>query len=211
MATKSKTAKKPSVHKARANKAHKPKSLGKRNYKKRQNNYRLLLVAAVSIVVFAIFYMYRSVDLTNIYYEASARDAAGMLAYDKTQIETARIVGSDAKLRNEIVNYSWAPNDLKQYILKDYKQFKNNCVVNGNLVGQVSYEVISVEYDKFATVTRGCNGEQKTILAKLSAKWANIYSGNTLVGCDIINDFNIPKKISPNCQTNNVIYLNPNP
>lgn len=213
MAIKPKVAskKKPSMRVGKINKTHKQKHVNKRKHKKKQNIFALLLVAIVLMVVFAIFYMYRSVDLTNIYNEASASDAAGMLAYDKTQINTAKIVGSDAQLRGEIVNYNWAPNDLKQYVLKDYKEFKNNCVVNGNLVGQVSYKITSVEHDKFATIIRGCNGEQKSILAKFSGKWANVFSGNTLVGCNIINDFSIPRVVSPNCETNNVVYLNPNP
>jgi hypothetical protein len=213
MATKSKTAnkKKPSASVKTINKSHKQIRVNKRTHKRHNNHHLLFLAIIISITIFAIIYMYRSVDLANIYNESSARDAAGMLAYDKTQIKTAKTVGSDAKLRGEIVNYSWAPNDLKQYVLKDYKEFKNNCVVNGNLVGHVSYKITSVEYDKFATIIRGCNGEQKSILVKFSGKWANVYSGNTLIGCNIINDFSIPRIVSPNCETNNVIYINPNP
>ena len=121
------------------------------------SQHMLFLYLGFALIVFALWFMYRSVNLTNSIYEASVSDAAGFLAYDKSQIKIAKIVGTNVQLEKEIINYNWAPPDLQQFILKDYKRIKNNCIVNGNLVGEVSYRLISVEYDKYATVMRGCN------------------------------------------------------
>jgi len=175
------------------------------------SQHMLFLYLGFILIAFALWFMQRSVDLTSNVYEASVSDAAGFLAYDKSQIKTAKIVGTNAQLKNEIKNYNWAPADLQNFMLVDYKRIKKNCVVNGSLVGEVSYRLLSVQYDKYATVMRGCNGEQKSILAKFSTNWIVIFSGNTTVSCSVINDYNIPMSVSPNCETNGVIYLNPNP
>jgi hypothetical protein len=171
----------------------------------------LLLYLGFVLIVFALWFMYQSVNLTKSVYEASISDSNSFLAYDKSQIKTAKIVGTKVQLKNEIKNYNWAPADLQKFMLNDYKSIKKNCVVNGSLVGEVSYRLLSIEYDKYATVMRGCNGEQKSVLAKFSNNWIVIFSGNTTISCSVINDYDIPKIVSPICETNGVLYLNPNP
>lgn len=155
--------------------------------------------------------MLRSSDLASSAYYQSTRNASSMLAYDKAQIRTAKIVGPDKQLKKEIINYQKAPNDLQNYVLNDYRNLKKNCVVNGDLVGQSYYKITAVAYSGFAIVSKGCNGEENNVLAKLSGNWASVFRGNDLIPCSIVNDYDIPQTISHNCQTNNTKFLNPNP
>jgi len=171
----------------------------------------MALLILIFTVLFILWYMFHAVDLATQAINSTVKDAGSMLAYDKSQVETAKIVGSKSQLAQEIQGYSRGSLDLQSYITKDYKQFKQKCVVNGDLVGPVSYEVVKVVNNKFALVAKGCNGVEDNILARIGGRWSVVYSGNTLIACELVNSLDIPQSISRYCSLNDKTYLNPNP
>jgi hypothetical protein len=96
-------------------------------------------------------------------------------------------------------------------VLRDYTLHKANCIVNGQFVGSLQYEIVNVVYDQFAKISKDCNGADTIILAKISNKWTVIVSGNDLPTCKDVNAFAIPQGISYKCRDGFVTYTNPNP
>jgi hypothetical protein len=172
----------------------------------------LMLVLVVMVLLsYSLIYMFKSSLITNKVYSQSNNIASSFLAYDKTQIGIAGIIGPKETLTREIKNYYTIPRDLQNFVLADYKAFKRNCIANLELTDKPAYEIINTVYDKYALVNKDCNGSEKSYLAKISENWTVVYSGNEIISCDMVNVFSIPKGITTNCATNRVIYTNPNP
>ena len=133
------------------------------------------------------------------------------MAYDEKQTALAKVVGGPKELVLEMEGFQSASPDLQEYVLKDYRKFKQNCVVNGQLLDDTSYVLKSVVYDSYALVGKYCNGVQNDVLVKMSGVWTIVYSNNDLMPCSLVNDYSIPKGISLRCADNGVTYLNPNP
>lgn len=136
---------------------------------------------------------------------------AGSLELSSEAAASLKLLGSKSNYPNEIINYQSAPEDLQVYVLRDYTLHKANCIVNGQFVGTLHYEIVNVVYDQFARISKDCNGADTEILAKISNKWTVIVSGNDLPLCKDVNAFTIPQGISYKCRDGFVTYTNPNP
>jgi hypothetical protein len=135
-----------------------------------------------------------------------------MLAYDRGDIKTAGAIGTYNQLKKEIVGFNKATSaDLQAYVLKDYKNFKKSCVVNGEISNPVYYELENFVYNTFARIKRGCNGHERIILKKFNNRWAVVYVDNKMISCEMVNAFSIPQPISYNCENKGVVFINPNP
>lgn len=178
---------------------------------KKRRQLILLIIGILFFDLFGFWYMYKSAEIAEKFYDSSFDNASSLLAYNKDQIHVASVVGNRAKLISEITGFQSAPNDLAEFVLKDYKSFKKTCIVNGELTNEVSYTIKSVVYDSFALVSKYCGGSQNSILKKISGNWTVVFSSNLLVPCSMVNDFDIPRGISYHCQTDGVTFLNPNP
>jgi hypothetical protein len=175
----------------------------------------LVSILGISIILFiisfTIYFVTSSITKTLESYNSAQDSATSFMTVDKNQISTASVVGSDKQLQNEIINFQSAPDDLREFTIKDYRKFKSNCVVNGNLIGTVNYKIENVVYDKFSKIVRTCVSNETVILAKVSNNWTIVFSGNSLPECSLVNSFNLPQGVSYNCLDGLVTYTNPNP
>lgn len=136
---------------------------------------------------------------------------AGSLELSSQAAADLKLLGSKSNYPNEIINFQSAPDDLQEYVLRDYTLHKANCIVNGQFVGTVRYEISNVVYDSFARISKDCNGADSVILSKIGGRWTVIVSGNDLPTCKDVNAFDIPQGISYKCRDGFVTYTNPNP
>lgn len=171
----------------------------------------LLMIFFVSIVLVILWTLLHTNAETDRINKQIIKSADSMLFYDANDIKTASIVGTIKQLKSEIVGWSKGNGDLHQYMIRDYKQYKKACIVNGMLAGDVYYELVNMTYNSYALIKKGCNGTESYVLKKFKTGWAVIYSGNELISCKLVNDFDIPQSISYNCVNNGVVYVNPNP
>lgn len=171
----------------------------------------LLAIFLFCVLVLTMLFVLHSVSEIVRTNKSIVKSADGMLAYDTQDIKTAGLVGTVNQLKKEIKGFNKASSDFQVYMIKDYKTYKKNCVVNGEMTGSVTYELTSFAYNSYALINKGCNGNNQVILKKFQNKWSVIYSGNETVSCEIVNEFNIPQPISYNCQTNGKVFVNPNP
>ena len=170
----------------------------------------VIIVFVVSVVVVGIM-VSKSVKQTNISLDHARSTSDSMYLLAKKEADVIKLIGSKPKRQLEIINYQSAPTELQAFAEKDYKEFKQQCIINGNLSANVSYEIANVIYDKYAVVKRSCDGSELSILKKFDNKWAVVFSGNNLPSCSIVNDMDIPQGATMYCDQNGVQYLNPNP
>lgn len=170
----------------------------------------LLFVIAVLLGV-AYWYINETIKSTTALYDNSVLVARSFLTVNSRDVQVASVVGSNEQLAKEIENYQSAPDDLKTFLLKDYRAFKGNCVVNGKLIGPVEYKVENVVYDQYARLKRTCISNDSAIVAKIGGRWSVVTAGNSLPECRVVNDLNLPQGVTLNCTDGMVIYTNPNP
>lgn len=168
------------------------------------------IILAIAVVI-TWMQVQASVRDTTASLDASVKTANSTYVIAKKEADLIKIIGTKLQRQSEIKNYQSAPTDLQKFVTADYKQFKQQCIANGKLSDDVSYEVGSVIYDSFAVVKRTCNGTDTAILKKFGEKWAIAFSGNVLPPCSVTNDLNIPQGASYYCEQNGVTYINPNP
>lgn len=171
----------------------------------------IVMIVLVFFVILTCVIVSKSIKQTNILLDQSNATSNTMYLFAKKQAEIIKIIGPKQKRQSEIVNFQSAPKDLQEFVEADYKEFKQQCIVNGKLQDGVSYEISNIIYDKFATVSRNCNGAESSILRKFDKKWSVVFSGNNLPKCSLINDLDIPQGASMYCDQNGVSYVNPNP
>lgn len=198
------------------NKQKKPKPkfkiLKKCTAKIKMHASSLFLILIFTIIFISIFWFIKTaVTNTDNSYENSLNVAKSFLIVDSKKVQVASVVGSNYQLEKEIENFQSAPDDLKAFILKDYREFKGNCVVNGKLIGPVEYKLENVVYDQFARLKRTCITNDSAIIAKIGGRWSFVTVGNVLPECRVVNDLNLPQGVTFNCTDGMVIYTNPNP
>lgn len=201
-------AKKPQKH-------HKPKKLRVAKYArirvKKPIFYSIISVVVAIAVAVTWALVSQSVRETNTTLNESSRVANATYLVAKKQASLIKIIGTKLQRQSEIQNYQSAPNDLQKFMADDYRLFKQQCIANGVLAGDIGYELHSVVYDSFAVIKRSCNGVDTLIAKKFETKWATVFSGNILPPCSLTNDLAIPQGASYYCQQNEVRYVNPNP
>lgn len=189
----------------------KPKNKTK-NYKWLKTNYQTILavVLAACCIIFLVFIigLYFKHKQNNQYYAGLQSDSAQDLEQIKAK---ERIIGTKEQLQSEIINFQSAPDDLKQYLIKDYANFKSKCIVNGKLIGPATYQIAAVVYDSYAKILMDCEGEDSQILAKVGGRWAVVHAGNAAPNCNDVNSLSIPMGIAPTCTDGRVLYPNANP
>jgi hypothetical protein len=173
--------------------------------------YAGMVVVGLLIVTFFSSYLGNSRDEASLTYNGVLISADNLLAYNEDQIAIADLVGTRKQLISEVAGYQSAPTDLQDYVLKDYRAFKKTCIANFQLLDDTKYFIKNVVYDKYALVSKYCDGVQNNILAKINDVWTVIYNGNALIPCSLVNDFSIPQGVSMRCTLNGTSYLNPNP
>lgn len=182
------------------------------NMRVRQPVFKLIVVAFLCVAVaVAWFFVSESLRETNRSLDASAKAANGMFVAAKAEADLVRIIGTKTQRANEIINYQSAPKDLQSFVMSDYRTFKKQCIANGKLSNDISYELNNVIYDEFAVAKRTCNGTDTAIFKKFDGKWALVFSGNVLPKCSLVNDLNIPQGATMYCSQDDIRYLNPNP
>lgn len=192
-----------------AKKSHKKPLLLKRVNK--HLFYSIIFIVGVVVTLFVWVYVATQVNKATVVFDAAEAVARNSGVNRSSDLQTVRVVGSDEKLKSEIINLQSAPPDLQAYILKDYRLFKQTCVVNGQLIDTASYELEGVVYDTFAKIRRECNGSDSLILKKFDSGWSVIFTGNAYPECSLVNDLNVPKGMAYNCTQNGVTYINANP
>lgn len=173
--------------------------------------YSLVIVILAFFVILTWVFVSKAVEQTNNSLDQSSATSNTMYLFAKKEAEIIKIIGPKQKRQTEIVNFQGAPKDLQYFVETDYKDFKQQCIVNGKLPDGVSYEISNIIYDKFAIVKRNCNGAEMSILKKFDKKWSLVFSGNNLPSCSLVNDLDIPQGATMYCDQNGVRYLNPNP
>lgn len=163
------------------------------------------------IIVFSIIAVAISLKRTNDALDRAARVADSLNTTDATATQNAKLIGSNEQLTKEIDNYATSPADLQSYALKDYRQLKQKCIVNGQIYGSLSYSIASVADAQFAQIKRNCNGAQTQVLKKFDGKWTVVHEGTDPPLCSLVNDLAIPQRVSLNCIIGGTMYLNPNP
>jgi hypothetical protein len=121
------------------------------------------------------------------------------------------LIGSKSQIISEIVNYQSAPEDLQDYVVRDYAVFKSKCIVNGQFIGPTYYEIAAVAYDSYAKVLMDCEGQDAQILVKIGGKWVVAHAGQDAPNCNDVNSLAIPMGIAPTCTDGKILYPNPNP
>lgn len=119
--------------------------------------------------------------------------------------------GTEQERLQEIDFIEKTEADLRAYVLADYTELKQNCRANEQYVYIPRYRLERVVRGTFALVVKDCGGEQKAILAKSSTGWAEVYSGNSVPPCELVNQLHIPHGIADTCLTEGVLYSNPAP
>lgn len=193
--------------------ALKHKSKAKKHYRKvskRIGKTELLFLILFSVLFITVWWVMHSVSEANRLNRLALKSSETM-PYSEQDIKTAGIVGTVKQLKSEIKGWDKVSGDIHPYILRDYKQYKKDCVVNGQLAGEVSYELVNMTYNSYALVKKGCNGVTSEILKRFDNGWAVVYSGSAMIPCGLVNDLDIPQPVSYNCIDNGVVYVNPNP
>lgn len=165
-----------------------------------------LIIISVSFIAVSI-----SLKRTNDALNNAAAAADSFDITDVNELQKAKLIGSNEQLTKEIDNYATSPADLQNYALKDYRQLKQKCIVNGQIYGSLSYGIASVADAQYAQIKRNCNGEQTQILKKFGEKWTIVHEGNNPPLCSLVNDLMIPQRVSLQCMVGGTTYLNPNP
>ena len=168
----------------------------------------IVLAGAVVVTGSAVL---QSVKTTNTLLDKAAKQANVPFLIAKKEADLIRIIGTSTKRQAEIENYQSAPADLQAFMMKDYRQFKEQCIAAGALPDDVGYKVENVIYDSYAIIKRSCSGTETAIAKKFENGWAIAFSGNVLPPCSLINDYDIPQGASYYCQQNSITYINPNP
>lgn len=168
----------------------------------------IIILGVALIVATIVFGMGAYLTKRSIY---SANKATQYANFDSDTIRRLALIGSNANYPSEIGNFQSAPDDLRDFVLKDYKLLKTNCIVNGEFAGSVNYEIVNVVYDSFARIEKDCAGKDTLVLKKMSGIWTVIFSGNDLPECADVNAFAVPQGITYNCRVGTVTYTNPNP
>lgn len=168
------------------------------------------IILAIAVVVTGLSVL-QSVRTTNTLLDRAAKQANVPFLIAKKEADLIRIIGTSTKRQAEIENYQSAPADLQAFMMKDYRQFKEQCIAAGALPDDVGYKVENVIYDSYAIIKRSCNGAETAIAKKFENGWAIAFSGNVLPPCSLINDYDIPQGASYYCQQNGITYINPNP
>lgn len=122
-----------------------------------------------------------------------------------------KLIGTKEQLQSEIINYQSLPEDLRQWVLRDYAVFKSKCIVNGQFIGPTAYKIVNVVYDKYAKIYMNCEGEDSQIVAKIGGRWAVVHSGNTAPNCLDVNSLDLPQGVAKTCTDGRILYPNPNP
>jgi hypothetical protein len=197
-------AKKPHIPTKRVKKKHKTYTLRTKLSKKTT----VLVIGAAVVCAFIVLSISGKQMLDAL--DATKRPP-GSLELSAQAAADLKLLGSKSNYPNEIINYQSAPVDLQEYALRDYTLHKANCIVNGQYVGTLRYEISNVVYDKFARISKDCNGVDSIILSKIGGRWTVIVAGNDLPTCKDVNAFDIPQGISYKCRDGFVTYTNPNP
>lgn len=189
-------------------KHHRPLKIRRVN---RKSFYAIIFVVALITTVLVWTYVTAQVRQATKIFDSAQQITSNSALKNYKQLSVARAVGSDEKLKSEIINLQSGPADLQKYVLTDYRIFKQGCVVNGQLIDNTSYEIVNVIYDKFAVIARTCSGTDKAILKKFDVGWAIAFSGNVYPPCSLTNDLAIPQGASLYCVQNGITFVNPNP
>jgi hypothetical protein len=206
-AIKPKPAKKP--QKKKVHKKHQPTKAEQRT----QNRMvRRALGACISLILLIVaLYILTGLFKLERIFDESIRTTEVLNSIDKDAAAKARIAGSNSALQAQIVNFQSAPQDLQSFITQDYRNFKNSCIVNGQISPDVGYEVVAVVYDSFAKVARTCGGTTTALLKRFESGWTEVFSGNVPPACSLVNDLAIPKGLAATCVEQGASYQNPNP
>lgn len=202
------------VYKVVARKTTAPKKKPIKKHKKYSLHSKLSKRTIVIVIGIALLGAFTILSISGKQMLDALRETerpAGSLELSSQAAADLKLLGSKSQYPNEIINYQSAPEDLQQYVLRDYTLHKANCIVNGQFVGTLRYEITNVVYDKFARISKDCNGADTNILAKIGGSWTVIVAGNDLPTCKDVNAFDIPQGISYKCRDGFVTYTNPNP
>jgi hypothetical protein len=178
-----------------------------RKIKERTLTHALTAVIFVLVSLMIFFVLNSLIDANRIYDYLRDNPPTTEVPGSKE----AKIIGTDKKLETEITNFQSAPTDLQAYILKTYRDFKKDCIVNDQPRKDVSYKLESTVYDAYAKASRNCGGQETVLLKKFENGWAEVFIGNTLPPCSLVNDLTLPKGLINKCIDDKTIYLNPNP
>lgn len=181
---------------------------------KLSRNQKIKIVFSILLcTIILISYIAVAVSLhrTNKALDSAAKIADSLNTTDATVSKNAKLIGSNEQLTKEIDNFASSPADLQEYALKDYRQLKQKCIVNGKIYSSLSYGIASVADSEYAQIKRNCNGEQTQILKKFGSTWTVVHEGNDPPQCSLINDMAIPRRVAMNCIIGGTTYLNPNP
>lgn len=165
------------------------------------------LVLLVCIVIGGIMVATHRID----HMITDTRATTAQLGYSKDMIKKMSLMGNDANYPNEIINFQSAPADLQEFVLRDYKAHKSQCIVNGTFAGPLRYEIVNIVYDTYARIEKECAGTDTLIVKKMSGVWTAVFSGNDWLECDDVNAFDVPQGIAYYCREGTVTYTNPNP
>lgn len=173
-------------------------------------NLIIKLIIGISVLIFVIFManLYMQWRETNMFYsDLQKRYEIDINEYKQKQ----KLIGNKSQLQSEITNYQSLPDDLGQWVLRDYAVFKSKCIVNGQFIGPTTYIIDNVVYDKYAKIYMNCEGEDSQIVAKIGGRWSVVHSGNTAPNCQDVNSLDIPQGVAKTCTDGRILYPNPNP
>jgi hypothetical protein len=168
------------------------------------------VIIGISILLFVIF-------MANLYFAWQSNNkfyADIQKQYDidiNEYKQKQQLIGNKSQLQSEITNYQSLPEDLGQWVLRDYAVFKSKCIVNGQYIGPTTYIIDNVVYDKYAKIYMNCEGEDAQIVAKIGGRWAVVHSGNTAPNCLDVNSLDLPQGVAKTCTDGRILYPNPNP
>lgn len=172
------------------------------------------LILKIIIIVFVLIFV---IFMTNLYFKWQSNNrfyADIQKQYDidiNEYKQKQQLIGTKEQLQAEITNYQSLPDDLGQWVLRDYAVFKSKCIVNGQFIGPTTYIIDNVVYDKYAKIYMNCEGEDSQIVAKIGGRWSVVHSGNTAPNCQDVNSLDIPQGVAKTCTDGRILYPNPNP
>lgn len=201
-----------STHKAHNAEHLKPAKAAKQsgNWLKHNLGWILALIMAIASLGFLIsmgLLYFEQKDDEQFYKDLQAKNDLSLREINAKK----ELIGNKGQLESEITNFQSAPDDLRDWVLRDYAVFKSKCIVNGEFIGPTTYEIANVVYDGYAKILMNCEGEDAQIVAKIGGRWVVVHSGQAAPNCNDVNSLAIPQGVAATCTDGKVLYPNPNP